>query len=239
MPRRGNNKTSLSDRLSRMESSQLPPADEIPGTKEWRILNELKSLKVKYNAKKSRENFFENSSVEDRRIYSKNIPRTFETNSNNETLIDNINEWVDGNGWQYIDGGEHNGSWVNPQYPNRIFKGVSSVIPTRDGSETIEFPIAAMDEDLLGLACHYKVQNIGTKCKILPNKWTNHDSTHSGRLQLRHNTSHIKRLKRYEAYEEAEKIKNPVSRENAILNLKAEFLSDDIIKERKEWDEEL
>jgi len=239
MPRRGNNRTSLADRLAHIQSIPILPSDEIPGTKEWRILNELKSLKVKYNPKKSRENFFENSSVEDRKVYNKNIPRKIETNSNNEKFIDNINQWVDGNGWQYIDGGEHNGSWVNSQYPNRIFNGVSSIIPTSEGSETVEFPVAALEDDLLGLACHYEVSNTGTKCKICPNKWTNHDSTYNGRLQAKHNASHVRRLKRYEAFDEAEKIKNPIKRADAILDLKAQFLSDDIVKEHKEWDEEL
>lgn len=238
MTRRGNRKTSLADRLASIKNIPLKPSDEIPGTKEWRLLNELKSLKVKYNPKKARELFFENSSIENRREYNKCIPSFAKKSySNNERLIDQINEWVDGNGWQYINGGERNGSWVNPQYPNRIFNGVSSVIPTNDGSETIEFPIANKEDDLLGLACHYKVYNSGKTCGILPNKWTYNDSTRNGRLQVRRNARHIKRLRRYEQFEEAEKIKNPIKCQEAIMNLKAQFLSDDIAEEYKEWEE--
>ena len=155
--------------------------------------------------------------------------------SNNESLIDDINRWVDGNGWQYIDGGEYDGSWVNPRYPNRIFTGTSRTLPITGGvSETVVFPIASNDEDPIGLACHIEVSNAGTRCNILPNKWTNYDSTRKGRLWAKYAASAVRRLKRWEAYQAANKIKDPLKRQDTTYALKAQFLSEDMLKEHVE-----
>jgi hypothetical protein len=236
MPR-GNRNTSLAVRLANIQPRGIIPPEKIPGTKTWRYLREMDGLTVKYNAKKAQESFFANYSVEERAAYAKLIPHTVPMGleSNNESLIDDINRWVDGNGWQYIDGGEYNGSWVNPRYPNRIFVGTSRTLPIRGGvSETVVFPVASNDEDPIGLACHFEVSNIGTRSNILPNKWTNYDSTRKGRLQTRANASSIRRKKRWEEYQTAGKIKDPMKRQFAIQALKAQFLSKDIRKEQAE-----
>jgi len=236
MPR-GNRKASLSERLANIQPRGIVPPGEIPGTKTWCYLRDLDSLGEKYNAQKAQESFFANYSVEELAAYAQLIPHTISMGleSNNESLIDNINRWIDGNGWQYIDGGEYDGSWVNPRYPNRIFIGTSRTLPIRGGvSETVVFPVASNDEDPIGLACHFEVSIAGTRNNILPNKWTNYDSTRKGRQQAKSNASSIRRLKRWEEYQTAGKIKDPMRRQYAIQALKEKFLNKDIRKEQAE-----
>ena len=237
MPRRGNRKASLASRLANIQPRGIVPPGEIPGSQAWSCLRDLDSLVVKYDAQKAQESFFANYSVEELAAYAKLIPRTVPMGleSNNETLIDGINRWVDGNGWQYIDGGEYDGSWVNPRYPNRIFVGTSRTLPIRGGdSETVEFPVSDNDEDPIGLACHIEVSNAGTRSNILPNKWTNYDSTRKGRLQAKANASSVRRLQRWNEYQTAGKIKDPMKRQFAIQALKAKFLNKDIRQEQTE-----
>lgn len=237
MPRRGNRKANLAERLANIQPRGIVPPAEIPGSQAWCYLRDLDSLSVKYNAQKAQENFFANYSIKEMAEYAQLIPRTVTIGleSNNESLIDDINRWVDGNGWQYIDGGEYDGSWVNPRYPNRIFAGTSRTLPITGGvSETVVFPVASNDEDPIGLACHFEVSIAGTRCNILPNKWTNYDSTRKGRLWAKYAASAARRLKRWEAYQTVEKIKDPIKRQDATYALKAQFLSEDILKEHVE-----
>ena len=236
MPR-GNRKASLSNRLANIQPRGIIPPEEIPGSQTWLLKKFMESTRLKYDAKAAQESFFASYSFEELAAYAKLIPHTVPMGleSNNESLIDDINGWVDGSGWQYIDGGEYDGSWVNPRYPNRIFVGTSRTLPIRGGvSETVVFPISSNDEDPIGLACHFEVSNAGTRSNILPNKWTNYDSTRKGRLQARANASSIRRQKRWEEYQTADKIKDPMKRQFAIQVLKAKFLSKDIRKEQAE-----
>ena len=150
MPR-GNRKENLSTRLANCPKRGVVPESEIPGTSEWNHRN--KSIPI--NTDKMCESFFEGYSHEERQHYLKNcIPRTVKHGkfSANERLIDNINRWIDENGWQYIEGGEYDGSWVNPQYPNRIFQGNAITLPITGGDyETAEFPVAGHEDDTIGL----------------------------------------------------------------------------------------
>ena len=237
MPRRGNRKASLASRLANIQPRGIVLPDEIPGSQTWLLKKNLESTRLKYDAKKAQESFFANYSVEELAAYAKLIPRTISMGleSNNESLIDGINRWVDGNGWQYIDGGEYDGSWVNPRYPNRIFVGTSRTLPIRGGdSETVEFPVATNEEDPMGLACHFEVSNAGMQSNILPNKCTNYNSTRKGRLQAKTNASSVRRLQRWNEYQTAGKIKDPMKRQFAIQALKANFLNKDIRQEQTE-----
>ena len=236
MPR-GNRRASLAVRLADIQPRGIVPPEEIPGTKKWCYRRDMESGRVKYNAEKAQESFFSSCSVQEQAAYDQLIPHTLSTDleSNNESLIDAIDRWVDGNGWQYIDGGEYDGSWVNPSYPNRIFNGTSRTLPIRGGvSETVVFPVASDDEDPIGLACHFEVSIAGTKSNILPNKWTNYDSTRKGRIQAKNNASSIRSLERWEEYQTAGKIRDPMMRQHAIQALKSKFLSKDIRKEQVE-----
>ena len=237
MPHRGNRKASLASRLANIQPRGIVLPEEIPGSQTWLLKKNLESTRLKYDAKAAQESFFDSYSVEELVAYAKLIPRTISMGleSNNESLIDGINRWVDGNGWQYIDGGEYNGSWVNPRYPNRIFTGTSRTLPIRGGiSETVEFPVATNEEDPMGLACHFEVSNAGMQSNILPNKWTNYDSTRKGRLQAKTNASSVRRLQRWNEYQTAGKIKDPMKRQFAIQALKAKFLNKDIRQEHTE-----
>lgn len=237
MPRRGNRKASLASRLANIQPRGIVLPEEIPGSQTWLLKKNLESTRLKYDAKAAQESFFDSYSVEELAAYAKLIPRTISMGleSNNESLIDGINRWVDGNGWQYIDGGEYNGSWVNPRYPNRIFTGTSRTLPIRGGiSETVEFPVATNEEDPMGLACHFEVSNAGMQPNILPNKWTNYNSTRKGRLQAKTNASSVRRLQRWNEYQTAGKIKDPMKRQFAIQALKAKFLNKDIRQEQTE-----
>ena len=233
MPR-GNRKENLSTRLAKMPRRGLVPPEEIPGSPEWAL--QRQDLLNIYDHSAFAERFFKDWTHEEYTHYRDYcIPRTARDNNNtaNETLIDNINRWVDGNGWQYIEGGEYDGSWVNPRYPNRIFRGTSLTLPiTGDVSETVEFPIADNNEDPIGLACHFEVSIGGTQSTVRPNKWSSYDSTRAGRKQCRSNERKARRQKRGAAYAEANKITNPEKRANAIATLKAEFLAQDVQRQR-------
>jgi len=234
---RGNRKAGLANRLANIQPRGIVPLVEIPGTKEWCYLRDTESGRVKYNAEKAQKSFFSSYSVQELAAYDQLIPRiiSMSLESDNESLIDDINSWVDGNGWQYIDGGEYDGSWVNPSYPNRIFTGTSRTLPIRGGvSETVVFPVAIDDEDPIGLACHFEVSIAGTKSTILPNKWTNYDSTRKGRIQAKNNASSIRSLGQWKEYQTAGKIKDPMRRHYAIQALKSKFLNKDIRKEQAE-----
>jgi len=234
MPR-GNRKASLSNRLANIQPRGIVPPEEIPGSQTWLLKKFMESTRLKYDAKAAQESFFDSYSVEELAAYAKLIPHTIQMGLelNNESLIDDINGWVDGSGWQYIDGGEYDGSWVNPRYPNRIFVGTSRTLPIRGGiSETVEFPVATNEEDPMGLACHFEVSNAGMQSNILPNKWIDYDSTRKGRLQAKANARAIRRQKRWEEYQAAGKIKDPMRRQYAIQALKSKFLSKDIRKEQ-------
>jgi len=230
MPR-GNRKANLSTRLAAIPKRGIVPQAEIPGSEEWSRLRAPAKLNTDFS-----ESFFENYTHEERQHYLKYcIPRTVKTGATatNEVLIDNINRWVDGNGWQYIEGGEYDGSWVNPQYPNRIFEGNSMTLPiTGDVSETVEFPVSSHEDDPIGLACHFRVSCAGTKREVLPNRWTEYDSTRRGRKQRRSNERKARRQMRGEAFAEANKIQNAEKRENAIAELKSKFHMEDVKRER-------
>jgi len=231
MPR-GNRKENLSTRLANCPKRGVVPESEIPGTRKWNEQN----VTVAFNSDKMSESFFEGYSHEERQHYLKNcIPRTVKHGKYiaNESLLDNINRWVDGNGWQYIEGGEYDGCWVNPQYPNRIFQGNAITLPITGGDyETAEFPVASNEDDTMGLALHFEVYCAGSKMNILPNRWRNYDSTRRGRKQVRSNQRKARRQKRGEAYAEASKITNPIKREEAIADLKAKFHMEDVHRER-------
>jgi len=231
MTKRGNRKASLVDRLANLQPRGIVPSVKIPGTNDW---VHVRDIGEKYNAKKAQESFFANYSIAEIVDYRQLIPHTLPTGLKlkNEQLIDKINRWIDENDWNYIEGGEHDGSWVHASYPNRIFLGDSRTLPIRgEVSETVVFPVARNDEDPIGLACHLEVSGAGTRTNVIPNMWTHYDSTRKGRLQAKANARSIRRQKRWAEYQAAGKIKDQTKRNYAIQTLKAKFLSEDILKD--------
>ena len=98
-------------------------------------------------------------------------------------------------------------------------------------SETVEFPCSSFEEDPKGIALHVSANN--THVNILPNKWTNVDDTRRGRKIIRQNKMRSRRHSRWEQYNEADNIKDPIERREVIAGLKMKFQSEDIKKEQK------
>ena len=146
--------------------------------------------------------------------------------------LDNINFWTDENGWQYIEGGEFSGKWVNPNYPNMLFDGATITLPiSSTSSETSEFPVSSFEDDPKGIALRVTTNN--TSIVVRPNKWTHYDDTRCGRKHLRHAKMYARRYSRWQQFDDANKIKNSIERQEVIAGLKMKFHSEDIEKEQK------
>ncbi len=96
----------------------------------------------------------------------------------NSQPYSDIQAWTEGNEWQRLDGGKHDGKWVNSQYPNEIF--VSGRLTDSNGDD-VHFPLATNDADPLGIACLYELSAGGSRCRVRPNKWTRPTDTRRGR----------------------------------------------------------
>ena len=230
MPRR-NNRESLESRLKKIIPRGKMHPEEIPGTFEWFALQKRNNVRSVYNEEVHRQGFFENMDTEEMHKFSKNLPHDLPLMiwKKNETLIDNINNWVDGNGWQYIDGGEFHGSWVNPRYPECIFQGAIKTYPVSGGvMENVEFPISSSDEDSQGLACHFETDSNTLQTYIVLNKWISYDTIRRGRRQSTYNKLCDKYRKRWEQFQEIEQIKNLEQRANARTILKSNMCQEDI-----------
>jgi hypothetical protein len=82
-------------------------------------------------------------------------------------LIDNIVGWTNHHEWAQFDGGENDGKWVNPKYPDKIFN--SGSIYERKTQEKTYFPISDLHEDPHGLALHYRLTPSGMRYEIKHN----------------------------------------------------------------------
>ena len=229
MPRR-NNRESLESRLKKIIPRGKMHPEDIPGSFEWCLLQKQNSVDS-YNKEFHHQSFFENMDTDEIHKFSKNLPHCLPLPiwKQNEVLIDDISNWVDGNGWQYIDGGEFHGSWVNPRYPECIFQGATKTYPISSiVTETIDFPISSNEDDPQGLACHFETDHSTFKTRIVPNKWAYYDATRRGRRQSKYNKLHDNRLKRWKQFQEIDKIKNPEQRANARTILKSNMPQEDI-----------
>jgi hypothetical protein len=88
----------------------------------------------------------------------------------NKDKIRHIKNWTTGNDWMMIDGGEHDGKWVNPKYASEIFE--SGNIYDMRNETYIYFPIGNSLTDPLGIACHYETFCGGAQKDVFPNRWT-------------------------------------------------------------------
>jgi hypothetical protein len=232
-------KQSLQTKLQKITPFMRREPEEIVGSNAW--------IRVKtqstYNASSEQKCFFDGMSHEDKMDYIKNIPCKFANPkyAKNMKELDNINFWTHDNGWQYIEGGEFNGKWVNPNYPNIIFNGKTITLPTSSTtSETSEFPVSSFEEDPKGIALRVTTNN--TSMVVLPNKWTRYDYTRCGRKHIRHTRMYERRHSRWEQFDDANKIKNIIERQEVIAGLKMQFQSEDIQKDQKKMgytDEEI
>ena len=204
MPKR-NNRTSLESRLANMVPRGIIPVEEIPGSSEWLARRVTNNPRFIYDEQESRERFFENMTTEDQKKFKNLLPRCLPDPQwkKNEKIIDNINDWVDGAQWQFIEGGEYGGCWVNSKYPNQVFQGASCMYTvSKNRKELVEFPISSLEKDPLGLACHFKINYNELNYSICPNKWTQLDFTRKGREQVIRNKIREKKREFWKKKEE-------------------------------------
>jgi len=153
-------------------------------------------------------------------LNSKRVPVYKETGvqlQKNEKLVDNINAWIDGNGWQYVEGVEHDGCWVNPAYPKRVFAGEARAFQVSNGvMEMVEFPVSTHAKDPRGLACYIGLERFGLGASITPNKWLDYSTgTKRGRRDARYVSSHLIRRHRWEKYQELNELTGSARRSDA------------------------
>tara|TARA_R110002153_G_scaffold190135_1_gene342891 strand:- start:45 stop:782 length:738 start_codon:yes stop_codon:yes gene_type:complete len=208
---------------------------EIIGSTAWvRVKN--KTCRINnYNASSAQKHFFEGMSHENKMNYINNIPHKFGNIkfATNIQELDNINFWTDENGWQYIEGGEFSDKWVNPNYPNMMFNGAKitlSISPTI--SETTTFPVSSLEDDPKGIALRF-ARHDNKSIMVIPNKWTHHDDTRRGRKQRRYGKMCARRYSRWEQFDNANKIKNPMERHDVLAGLKMKFYSEDVENEQQ------
>jgi len=124
----------------------------------------------------------------------------------NQVLLDNIIGFITACDWQYIEGGKHDGQWVNRRYPNKIFDS-GRVYDRVDGSYEY-FPVSSPGNDPEGIALRHETSGGGTWYTVKPNAWTAVEDTRRGRrsarASIRFDKRRAKRL-RYEVLERAAK----------------------------------
>ena len=220
MPR--NNSTSISARLANIVPRGRQLIENIPGSHEWCVKQAMEHPKPEYG-ESNRAEFFERMTTEKAATYSKYLPLSgpILQRKRNEMMIDNIHNWITANQWQYIEGDDCNGYWVNSKYPNQIFHGASySYTISRGEKDTIEFPVSSSENDPLGIACHYITDIDNLKTTICPNKWTKIDLTRKGRRQAVRNKIRAKKRAYWEKYQTIALIRNDEERRLALILLK-------------------
>ena len=87
------------------------------------------------------------------------------------TLVDKILSFIDDGEWAQLEGGEHDGRWINARfYPNQIFE--TGWVREEKSGDVHYFPISGTgDKDPKGLALHYEMVGGGQNYTIQPNIW--------------------------------------------------------------------
>mgnify|MGYP006126484661 CR=1 FL=1 len=225
-------------------TSMYSEPHEIVGSTEWVCVKNNADNTKHYNATDEQKHFFDAMSHENKMNYINNIPCKFTDPkfTKNMRKLDNINLCTDENGWQYIESGEFRDKWVNPNYPDMMFDGATITLPiSPTSSETTTFPISSLEDDPKGIALHVTTNNT-LEVVVRPNKWTHHDDTCRGRKQRRYGKMRERRHSRWEQFDNASKIKNPIERQEVLAGLKMKFYSEDIKNEQKKMgytDEEI
>ena len=233
--RRGNRSMTLQARMQQIALAPPREACEIVGSKSW-LYAKNRDSNYKYNKDKAQESFFSTFSHQEKVKYLTSLPRAFANfqKAKNEKSINDIAEWVDECGWQYIEGGQHNGCWVHQRYPEQVFQGGVATLECRQGPLDIEFPISDLENDIHGIAYHFASNNCGLKTTILSNKWHDYDSTRKGKRKKRCATLFNRRLTRWQMYDDTEQIKNPLDRQDALARLRMTFHHEDVSRQKQQ-----
>jgi hypothetical protein len=149
-----------------------------PGCNEWAMQKRLANSSFVSNAHRDPEAYWENLSEEEREkltahLATRRLPNI--KNKANQALVFNISNWTNGNGWMMVDGGEHDGKWVNPKYNDIVF--LTGRLYDNVLEENVYFPLGDSSNDPLGLACHYEISVGADYMFIQPNKWTSMGDT--------------------------------------------------------------
>ena len=102
----------------------------------------------------------------------------------NRASVKHIRNWVTGNNWMMIEGGEHDGKWVNPRYPTTTFQ--TGRMNDMNNHSHVYFPIANSLTDPEGIACHYEMNAGGISYSIMPNKWISASTLRYHRRKQQH-----------------------------------------------------
>ena len=130
--------------------------------------------------------------------------------STNRQLVDKVINYTFDNGWQHIDGGEHNNMWINSSvYPDKIF-AYGKIVELSTG-EVHYFPVSNNDEDPEGIAMRNIVNPGGKRCTVVTNKWTHMENTRRGRREA----------KRQMYIDDRNISRDEYERENALHKLRA------------------
>lgn len=192
-------RSNLSDRLSACPKADLANREphKIVGTIEWakhraQVAFEEGRSDVSCIGGLSRNEL----SSEKRKVF------TGEKGGVSSKFIDKVLDFIDQAEWAQIEGGEHNGRWINPKhYPERIFD--TGKIKEKGTGEYYYFPHSSTDNDPKGLAFHYVVSDGGKRYTIQPNIWKEYKSR-GHRKSERRNRQKKQREYRQQAREEME-----------------------------------
>ena len=147
----------------------------IPGSVEWALEQRLRSPIIP----KDTESYWSSLTGEEQENLTK-ILRDMKGPSarirKNTELIRDITGWTIGNEWMMVEGGEHDGKWVNPRYPSEIFE--TGRLMDLSNNRHIYFPLANSLTDPEGVACHFEINAGGTQCYARHNKWTEAATLH-------------------------------------------------------------
>ena len=154
-----------------------------PGSMGWLLEKRLRNPPIRFDT----SSYWNSLNGEEQEKLTKIIqdmkPPNQKLQRNRET-IKNIIAWTNSNNWMMIEGGEHNGKWVNPRYPTTTFQSGKLFDITNNAN--IYFPIGNSLTDPEGVACHYEVSCGGELCTILPNRWTSASSLRYHRRKYEH-----------------------------------------------------
>jgi hypothetical protein len=228
--RRGNRSMTLQARMQQIALAPLREPQTIAGSKEWLCAKNHSY----YNKEKAQESFFSTFTHEEKVKHFNTLPKAFINvqKVENEKKINDILDWINECGWQYIEGGQHDGCWVHQSYPEQIFQGDVVTLECTQGPSDIEFPVSTLEDDVHGIAYRCTSVNCGLKKEILSNKWHDHDSTRKGKLQKRNLTLFNRRFARWQSYEEAEQIKNPSQKQEALAELRMKYHQEDVLRQQ-------
>jgi|SaaInlStandDraft_1057018.scaffolds.fasta_scaffold49149_2 ubiquitin-large subunit ribosomal protein L40e len=126
----------------------------------------------------TRNDLFDNT----KQIRTKSADALIEQHKN-EIFIDRMAEHINFNQWMQINGSEHDGKWINPTYPNKIFS--CGKIYDITNQEMFYFPVTS-DDDPDGLGFMVKTSCAGKKQVISPNIWINEEDSRRGTRRTNH-----------------------------------------------------